>query len=103
MPRRDRWSTEGQLEPRTYDKDGVTHYTYDVVIPGYGGSVQILKDGVPRGEERSRGNGNEYEQQTSGAGGGGRRRPAKEETAEERWARERLERDAQELDDEIPF
>jgi len=91
---------EGEIEYRQYDKDGVTMYGTDIVVPGYGGTVQILKDGVPRdqGNEQhreaqvTRTKKNSYGE----ASGGGRRTPRKPAPAEEY-------QDNSDLDDEIPF
>lgn len=43
---------EGEIEVRTYDKDGQTHYVTEVIVGQYNGNVQILKDGVGREEQR---------------------------------------------------
>jgi single-strand DNA-binding protein len=47
---------EGELEVRTYDKEGQTHYVTEVIVGQYNGNVQILKDGVSR-EESARNHG----------------------------------------------
>jgi len=83
---------EGEIEYRQYDDNGVTKYGTDIVVPSYGGTVQILKDGVPRtegNENHSRTKKNEYGE----ASGGGRREPRKVEPPA----------DTSDLDDEIPF
>jgi len=91
---------EGEIEYRTYEDKGVTMYGTDIVVPSYGGAVQILKDGVPRAE----GNEQHREAQVTRtkknaygeASGGGRREPRKPAPAEEY-------QDNSDLDDEIPF
>lgn len=76
---------EGQFKTRLYEKDGVKHYNTEVVIQGFGGSIQLLGD--PKGERQ--------EPESSYSGGGysekDTRRPADSQgfTAD--------------LDDEIPF
>ena len=40
---------EGEIETRTYEKDGQTHYATEIVVGQYGGNVQIVSDGVGRG------------------------------------------------------
>jgi single-strand DNA-binding protein len=42
---------EGEIDNRTYQKqDGSTGYASDIVVGQYTGTVQIVTDGVPRGE-----------------------------------------------------
>ena len=48
---------EGEIQNRSWDKDGVKHYISEVVIPPFGGRLDMLdrrqaETGEPRGEDR---------------------------------------------------
>lgn len=78
---------EGQFKTRKYDKDGVTHYNTELVIQGFGGSIQLLGDPKEGGDRR------EPESAYSGGGYSDQK--------------ERMKPDADgftaDLDDEIPY
>lgn len=76
---------EGEIEYRTAEKDdGSKAYYTDIVVPGFGGNTQILKDGVPREEGHS----------------GSTRKPAKKYGDEKPKTKEQV---AEVFDDDIPF
>lgn len=52
---------EGQMETRKYEKDGVEHYTTEVVLRPYRGSILLL------GGKSASGGGDEYEHTTDTA------------------------------------
>ena len=44
---------EGKLQTRKYEKDGVDHYSTEIVVQGYGGTMQML-DGKDHGNQSNR-------------------------------------------------
>ena len=78
---------EGEIEVRTYDKEGQTHYVTEVVIGQFNGNAMILKDGVAKEETVERKTRTYREEK-----GDSRRQPEPEQT-----------RGYNPLDDEIPF
>ena len=87
---------EGEIEYRTVDGEGGTRYFTDIVIPGFGGTVQILKDGVPR-EEGHSGSTRKPARSYANEKTGTRTKPKPEYSEEQRAA------DRADFDDDIPF
>jgi len=75
----DRVQVEGQLQTRKYEKDGVERQTTEIVLPQYGGELQLLTD--------------KHE------GSGETSRPAPSQARKPDGVRQRH----QDMDDEIPF
>jgi single-strand DNA-binding protein len=44
---------EGTIDNRSYEKDGITRYTSDVVVGAFDGTIRILSDGKGRGEKQT--------------------------------------------------
>lgn len=53
---------EGKFQTRKYDKDGVTHYNTELVIQGFGGSIQLLGDPKDDGTQKHDASGRDYSQ-----------------------------------------
>jgi single-strand DNA-binding protein len=81
---------EGELQTRKWEKDGVDHYTTEVVLTGFDAKLVLLGDGG--GGKASDPNGNAE-------------RPGNKSYAEQSggMARDKQAQTQRELDDEIPF
>lgn len=77
---------EGQFKTRMYEKDGVKHYNTEIVIQGFGGSIQLLSDG--KSDERQ-------EPESSYSGGGYTEKDTRSAADSGGFT--------DDLDDEIPF
>ena len=82
---------EGQLQTRKYEKDGVDHYTTEVVLTGFDAKLILLGEGGGGGNRDQNDNASRPGNQRSYGeeSGGGRQDP-----------RGNMQRD---MDDEIPF
>jgi len=86
---------EGEIEYRTVNNDdGTARYFTDIVVPGFGGTIQILKDGVPREEGHS----SSTRKAARSYGDSKPRSKPKPEYSEEQRAADRAD-----FDDDIPF
>lgn len=92
---------EGRLRTRSYEKDGVTHYTTEIVAE----EVKFL--GGPRGGDEGGGDGGQ--QRSSGGygqqrGGGGQQRQQQERPAQQRQqSAPKSNTGFDDMDDDIPF
>lgn len=75
---------EGKMQTRSWEKDGQKHYTTEVVLQSFGGTILLLGDPKASGEERSSGGSSGYAAASQGGGGTPSTQPY-------------------DLDDEIPF
>jgi len=57
---------EGKIDNRSYEKDGVTKYTSDIVVGAFDGTIRILSDGKGR-VEKAIDNSDEYARQSGGS------------------------------------
>ena len=93
---------EGRLEYGSYEKDGIKHYTTDIVAD----EMQMLGGG--EGGQRGGGEGGGYQQRSSGGGGsygsgGDRQQRAPAQRREPAAAPEKPSFDDVPFDDDIPF
>lgn len=80
---------EGQMQTRKWEKDGVTHYSTEVVLKGFKDSLVLLGDRSSGSSNRASSDGDYGETRTRPSGGSGA--PAKPRSR------------ADDMDDEIPF
>lgn len=87
---------EGQLQTRKYEKDGVDHYTTEVVLTGFDAKLILLGDGNGGGSNREQ---NSNSDRSSGQRGNSERGQGGGSTGRQDQ-RGNFSRD---VDDEIPF
>ena len=62
---------EGKLQTRKWEKDGVDHYTTEIVLQGFGGSLVMLGDNGGGGNSGGYSGGGSGGSSGGGSGGGG--------------------------------